>query len=87
MPEEMVIAAAMEALAILWCAAHFSRNYPISIRELFEVMRQYTRSDDDLKKRKLTRNSWRQVGKSPRPPPTPSQQNMRPFHAINNLQE
>ena len=48
--EEMVIAAAMEGLPIGQCAAHFARNYPTSIRELFEVMRQYARSDDDLKK-------------------------------------
>jgi len=85
--EETVIAAAIEGLAIGQCAAHFARNYPTSVRELFEVMRQYARSDDDLKKRKAIRNSWRRVGKAPRPPPTPSQRNMRPFSAINNLQE
>ena len=69
-PEETVIAAVMEGLAIGQCAAHFARNYPTSVRELFEVMRQYVRSDDDLKKQKATRNSWRQEGKAPRPPPT-----------------
>ena len=53
-PEETVIAATVEGLAIGQCAAHFVRNYPTSIRELFKVMRQYTRSDDDLKKRKAT---------------------------------
>ena len=72
-PEEMVIVATMEGLAIGQCAAHFARNYPTSVRELFEVMRQYERSDDDLKKRKATRNSWRHAGKAPRPPATPSQ--------------
>ena len=86
-PEETVIAVAVEGLAIGQCAAHFARNYPTSVRELFEVMRQYERSDDDLKKRKATRNSWRQAGKAPRPPATPSQRNMRAFRAINNLQE
>ena len=69
-PEEMVIAAVVEGLAIGQCAAHFTRNYLTSVRELFEVMRQYARSDDDLKKRKVTRNSWRQVAKAPRPPLT-----------------
>ena len=64
MPEETVIAAVMEGLAIGQCAAHFTRNYPTSVRELFEVMRQYARSYDDLKKRKATRNSWRQAGKA-----------------------
>ena len=49
--EETVIAAAVEGLAIGQCAAHFARNYPTSVKELFDVMRQYTRSDDDLKKR------------------------------------
>ena len=72
MPEEMVIAVAVEGLAIGQCVAHFIRNYPTSVSELFEVMRQYTRSDDDLKKRKPTQNSWRKAGKAPRPPPTPS---------------
>jgi len=85
--EETVIAAAVEGLAIGQCAAHFTRNYPTSIRELFKVVRQYARSDDDLKKRKAIRNSWRQAVKALRPPPTPSQQNMRPFRTINNLQE
>ena len=68
--EETVIAAAVEGLAIGQCAAHFARNYPTSVRELFEVMRQYARSDDDLKKQKVATNSWRQEGKAPRPPPT-----------------
>ena len=70
--EETVIAAAMERLAIGQCAAHFARNYPTSVRELFEVMRQYARSYDNLKKQKATRNPWRQTSKAPRPPPTPS---------------
>ena len=85
--EETVVAAALEGLAMGQCAAHFTRNYPTSVWELFEVMRQHARLDDDLKKQKVTRNSWRQKGKAPRPPPTPSQRNMRPFRAINNLQE
>jgi hypothetical protein len=54
-----MITAAIEGLAIGQCAAHFARNYPTSVKELFEVMRQYARSDDDLKKRKATRNLWR----------------------------
>ena len=68
--EETVIAATVEGLAIGQCATHFARNCPTSVRELFEVMRQYARSEDDLKKRKVTRNSWRQAGKAPRPPST-----------------
>ena len=55
-PEEMVIAAAVEGLAIGQCAAHSARNYPTTIKELFEIIRQYARLDDDLKKRKETRN-------------------------------
>ena len=49
--EETVIVVVVEGLAIGQCVAHFTRNYPTSVRELFEVMRQYVRSDDDLKKR------------------------------------
>ena len=86
-PEETVIATAVEGLAIGQCTAHFPKNYPTSIRELFEVMRQYARSDDDLKKRKVTQNSWTQAVRAPWPPLTPTQQNIKPFRAINNLQE
>jgi hypothetical protein len=69
-PKETVIVAVVQGLATGQCAAHFARNYPTSVRELFKVMGQYARSDDDLKKRKAARNSWRQAGKAPRPPPT-----------------
>jgi hypothetical protein len=86
-PEETVIAAAVEGLAIGQCATLFARNYPTSVKELFEVMRQYARLDDNLKKQKATRNLWWQAGRAPRPPPTLGQQNMRPFCVINNLQE
>jgi hypothetical protein len=83
--KEMVIAAAVEGLAIGQCVAHFAKIYPTTIKELFEIMRQYARSDDNLKKRKATRNLWRQVGRAPRPPPTPRKRNMRSFHAVNNF--
>ena len=86
-PKEAVIAAAVKGLAIGQCAVHFARNYPTTVKELFEIMRQYVRSDDDLKKRKATRNLWRQAGRAPRPPPPLGQRNMKPFSAINNLQE
>ena len=72
-PEEMGIAAAVEGLAIGQCATHFTRNYPTSVSELFEVMRQYARSDDDLKKRKMTQNSWRQADRVPQAPQAPTQ--------------
>ena len=87
MPKEMVIAAAIEGLAIGQSIAHFARNYRATVKELFEIMRQYARSNDNLKKRKATHNLWRQAGRAPRPPPPPGQRNMRPFHAINNLRE
>ena len=45
-----MIAVAVEGLGIGQCAAHFARDYPIIVKELFEIMRQYARSDDDLKK-------------------------------------
>jgi hypothetical protein len=43
-PEETVITAALEGLAIGQCAAHFTRNYSTTVKELFEIMRQYARS-------------------------------------------
>jgi hypothetical protein len=70
-PEEMVIAAAVEGLAIGQCVAHFAINYPTTVKELFEIMRQHARFDDDLKKQKATRNLWRKAGRAPRAPPTP----------------
>ena len=72
-PEETMIAAVVKGLAIGQCIAHFTRTYPTTVKELFEIMRQYVRSDDDLKKRKATQNLWRQAGRAPRPPPTPGQ--------------
>ena len=72
MLEETVIAIAVDGLAIGQCVAHFARNYPTSVRELFKVMRQYARLDDDPKKRKVIQNSWRQAGRAPRPPLTPT---------------
>jgi len=68
--EEIVIAAAVEGLAIGQCAAHFAKNYLTTIKELFEIMRQYARLDDDLKKKRATCNLWRQEGRAPRPAPT-----------------
>lgn len=85
-PEETVITAVLEGLAIGQGTAHFARNYPIPVRELFEVMRQYARSEGDLKKRKAARSSWKQAGKVPRPPPSFNQKSTRPLRAINNLQ-
>ena len=55
--EETVIAAAVEGLVIGQCAAHFARNYPTSVWELFEVMRQYARSDDDKEFMEASRQS------------------------------
>ena len=49
-PEETVIAAAIDCLAIGQCAAHFARKQPQSLKGLFEVMGSYARSDDDLKR-------------------------------------
>ena len=58
-PKETVITIAVEGLAIGQCAAHFARNYPTTVKELFKIMRQYARLDDDLKKQKATCNLWR----------------------------
>ena len=58
-PKQTVIAAAVEGLAIGQCAAHFARNYPTTVKDLFKIMRQYARLDDDLKKQKATCNLWR----------------------------
>jgi hypothetical protein len=54
-----VIAVAIEVLAIGQCVAHFAREPPHTVKELFEVMSQYARSDDDFKRQKAVRNSWR----------------------------
>jgi DNA-binding GntR family transcriptional regulator len=48
--EATIIAAAIEGLAIRQCAAHFAREPLTTMKELFEVMRQYARSDDDFKR-------------------------------------
>ena len=40
-PKETIIAVVVEGLAIGQCVAHFARNYPTTVKELFEIMRQY----------------------------------------------
>jgi hypothetical protein len=84
-PEATVITAAIEGLARGQCASHLSREQPATVKELFEVMRKYARSEDDLKRRKAARSSLRQS--SPKPPPASTQRNATPFRSINNLQE
>ena len=64
-PEATVIAATIEGLAIGQCAGHFAREPPATMKELFEVMRQYARLDDDFKRRKAARNQLRQAAKIP----------------------
>lgn len=86
-PEATVIATAIEGLAIGQCAAHFAREPPSTMKELFEVMRQYPRSDDDFKHRKAARNQLRQTTKIPRDPQAPNQRNVRPLRTTNNLEE
>lgn len=49
-PEAMVIAAAIEGLAIGQCASYFARELPSTVKELFGVMKSYARSDDDFKR-------------------------------------
>ena len=68
LPEATVIAAAIEGLAISQCIAHFARELPTTMKELFKVMRQYARLDDDFKRQKAARNQLRQAGKIPRAP-------------------
>jgi hypothetical protein len=64
----MVIAAAIEGLAIGQCAAHFAREPLTTVKELFEVMRQYARSDDYFKCQKAARNQLRQAAKISKTP-------------------
>ena len=48
-PEATIIAATIEGLAIGQCAAKLSRKPPATVKELFEIMGHYARSDDDFK--------------------------------------
>lgn len=86
-PEATVIAATIEGLAIGQCTTHFIWEPPVTVKELFEVMRQNARSYDDFKCQKAARNQLRQAAKTPRIPQAPVQHNVRPFCSINNLQE
>lgn len=49
-PEATLIAAAIEGLAVGQCVAKLSRKLPKTVKELFEIMGQYARSDDDFKR-------------------------------------
>ena len=85
--EATVIAVAIEGLEIGQCAAHFTREPPATMKELFKVTRQYARSDDDFKHRKAAHNQLRQATKIPRAPHAPNQRNVRPFRSVNNLEK
>lgn len=85
--EATVIAAAIDGLAIGQCASFLSREPLSTVKELFEIMRRYARSDKDYKRRKEKRTSMRQVGKTLRPPHQPNHQNTKPFRSLNNLKE
>ena len=85
--EATIIAAAIEGLAIGECAAHFTRELPATVKELFKVMRQYARSNDDFKRRKAARNQLKQASKILRAPQAPTQRNVRPFCLVNNIEE
>lgn len=88
-PEAAVIAAATEGLATGQCAAYLARSPPDTVTELFTIMNQYAKSDTDFRRRKATRKSANQAGKAPQQPQQflNNQRNVRPFRAINNLQE
>jgi hypothetical protein len=60
-PEAVVIAAAIEGLAMGDCVAHFARKPPAIVKELFEVMNRYARSDDDYSRRKAACSPLRQA--------------------------
>ena len=49
MPKATVIATTIEGLAVGQCATKLSRKPPATVKELFEIMGQYARSDDDFK--------------------------------------
>jgi 3-methyladenine DNA glycosylase Tag len=55
-PEATVIAVAIEGLAVGQYAAKLSRKPPTTVKELFEIMGQYAKSDDDFKRRKAARS-------------------------------
>jgi hypothetical protein len=77
--------AAIEGLVVGQCAAKISRKPLAIVKELFQITGQYAKSDDDFKRRKATHNQLGQSLKVPRPPQTSTQQNVRPYRAINNL--
>jgi hypothetical protein len=55
-PEVVVIAAAIEGLAMGQCAAHLAQEPSATIKELFKVMNRYARSYDDYRRRKAAHN-------------------------------
>ena len=66
--EVTVIAIAIEGLAVGQCTTKLSRKPPTTVKELFEIMGQYARSDDDFKRQKATRSQLGHTLKAPRPP-------------------
>lgn len=83
--DDVVIAAAIEGLAIGPCASQLTRQEPSTVRELFEEIRKFAKSEDDLHRRKAARNSYKQ--NTPRQTQPNSQRNAQYHPTVNNLQE
>lgn len=83
--EDVVIAEAIEGLAIRQCASYLTRETPSTVQELFEEIRKFARSEDDLQRRNPARNSAKQ--NTPRQQQPNTRQNVKQFPQVNNLQE
>lgn len=59
-PDEMIIAVAIEGLKLGPCAEKLTREVPVTVKELFDEMRKFARSEDDLQRRKAS-EEWKSI--------------------------
>jgi len=55
--DDVVIAAAIEGLDIGQCASYLSREEPKTVNKLFEEIRKFAKSEEDLKRRKAIKRA------------------------------
>lgn len=81
----MIIAVAIEGLKLGPCAEYLSRETPNTVKKLFDEMRKFAKSEEDLHRRKANRKGLSHT--SLRQPQYGFGKQPQPHSAVNNLQD
>lgn len=83
--DDVVIEAAIQGLQMGQCTAYLTRETPETVVDLFREIRKFPRAEEDLRRRKAARNSFKQ--NTPRQNQATNQRNNQNFRPVNNLQD